>query len=248
MSQAHPAGPVLAADGGSRPDYRTSSSISARRRRKHVLADHVRALVSDVLMLDAEATEEAALASAEEHLISLRRELAAMPDLRGVGLHLAPHDASLFERSPVTGRCNAHAVPLEVWVDGDLTRGHASYGDAYEGPPGRVHGGYVVAAFDDLLGVAQAASGVAGFTGSLTVRLSAPTPLNARIDYEAGVTSVAGRKVVVWGRSFCRGVLLAEAEGTFIEPSKHPGTMFNTLAGDLAGLAAERDGSQSLVL
>jgi len=87
-----------------------------------------------------------------------------------------------------------------------------------------VHGGYVISAFDDLLGVAQAASGVAGFTGTLSVRLHAGTPLHRRIDYEAGVASQEGSKVVAWGKSYLEGQLLAEAEGVFIEPrSGHPG-------------------------
>lgn len=245
--EARPAVGMPAVDDPRPSDHRIGGSGWERRRRKRALADHVRALAADVLMLDVDAAEGTDLDLAEEQFLVLRSQLAAMPDLRGVGLHQSPHDASLFERSPVVGRCNAHAVPLEVWVEGDLTRGYANYGDAYEGPPGRVHGGYVVAAFDDLLGVAQAAAGVAGFTGSLTVRLSAATPLKAPIDYEARVLSVRGRKVVVSGRSFCRGVLLAEAEGTFIEPANHPGTMFNALTGDLAGLAAERDNERALV-
>jgi acyl-coenzyme A thioesterase PaaI-like protein len=81
-----------------------------------------------------------------------------------------------------------------------------------------VHGGFVIAAFDDLLGVAQAASGTAGFTGTLTVRLVARTPLHERIDYEAGVQERSGRKVTVWGRSTLNGELLAEATGIFIAP------------------------------
>jgi hypothetical protein len=114
--------------------------------------------------------------------------------------------------------------------EGDQTRGHATYPDYYEGPPGLVHGGYVISAFDDLLGVAQAASGIAGFTGTLTVKLLGGTPLNRRIDYQAGVTSVNGRKVIAWGKSFLDGVLLAEAEGIFIEPrGGHPGKLLKDL-------------------
>jgi hypothetical protein len=45
-----------------------------------------------------------------------------------------------------------------------------------------------------------------------------PTPLHTRIDYEAGVTKVSGRRIVCWGRSTADDVLLAEAEGIFITP------------------------------
>ena len=47
--------------------------------------------------------------------------------------------------------------------DPEITRGHAVWTDAYEGPTHCLHGGFVAAAFDDLLGCAQMASGYAGF-------------------------------------------------------------------------------------
>jgi hypothetical protein len=49
-----------------------------------------------------------------------------------------------------------------------------------------------------------------------------PTPLDTRIDYEAGVTSASGRRIVCWGRSTADGQLLAEAEGVFITPPDGP--------------------------
>ncbi len=203
---------------------------SPRRLRKHTLAGEVRGLIADVLMLDVEGADEMTLSLAEERIALARRAFAQMPDLRNLSLHLTPHDSSLFERSPLTGRSNAQAAPIVMEFDGDRTLGHATYGETFEGPPGLVHGGYVIAAFDDLLGVAQAASGVAGFTGTLTVRLSGGTPLHRRIDYEAGVRSVDGRKVTAWGRSLLDGQLLAEAEGIFIEPrGGHPGAMLTGL-------------------
>ena len=192
---------------------------SARQRRKHGLADELRALITDVLMLDAEQAEEGVLAEAERLLAAARTLVAALPDVREKGgVYGNPGDAPLWERSPFSGRCNALATPLRLWADGERTVGEATYGEAYEGPPGSVHGGHVIAAFDDLLGIAQAVTGQPGFTGTLSVRLVGRTPLNQRIDYEAGVESVSGRKVMMWGRSSCGGALLAEAAGIFIAP------------------------------
>lgn len=194
---------------------------SPRRLRKHALADEVRALVADVLYLDVENVDEDDLIDAEARLGEARKALSALPDIRGKGgVYGNRGDASLFERSPLSGRCNALAAPLVLEFDGDRTLGHATYGEAYEGPPGSVHGGYVISAFDDLLGVAQAASGTAGFTGTLSVRLVARTPLHERIDYEAGVLSHSGRKVIVSGRSSLLGETLAEATGIFIAPKQ----------------------------
>jgi acyl-coenzyme A thioesterase PaaI-like protein len=193
-----------------------------RRLRKHALADDVRALIADVLLLDVENAAEDELALAEEKVAAAHKAMAQLPDLRSVGMYVGA-DSSLFERSPLSGRSNALAAPLSMVFDGELTRGHATYGEIYQGPPGRVHGGYVISAFDDLLGVAVAVSGIAGLTGTLTVRLHSGTPLNQRIDYEAGVLSREGRKVITWGKSYCDGTLCAEATGIFIEPrGGHP--------------------------
>lgn len=196
---------------------------SPRRARKHALADAVRGLIGDVLMLDVEAVTEAQLADVEERLALARKAFADLPDVREVGLHLAGDDSSLFERSPLSGRSNALAAPLSLHFEGEQVRGHATYGEVYEGPPGLVHGGYVISAFDDLMGVAQAVSGVAGLTGTLEVKLRRGTPLHRRIDYEAGVLEQNGRKVIAWGRSLLDGVVLAEATGIFIQPrAGHP--------------------------
>ncbi len=209
--------------GGDRPWFPVDPPPSPRRLRKHALAQDVRALVTDVLYLDIESVDDAALAEAEALLARARRALAALPDVRGKGgVYGNEGDASLFERSPLSGRSNAHAAPLVLRFEGDRTVGHATYDASYEGPQGSVHGGHVIAAFDDLLGVAQSASGIAGFTGTLTVRLVGRTPLHQRIDYEAGVESVSGRKIMAWGRSTCDGVLLAEASGIFVAPRTAP--------------------------
>lgn len=206
--------------------------LSARQERKHVLADQVRQLIDDVLFLDASAATEDDLAAAEQALSQAVRAFEPLPDVPGRNLHIAPVDNAHPERSPLTGRSNALAAPLTLWFEGDQTYGEATYPDVYEGPPGLVHGGYVIAAFDDLLGVAQSASGLAGLTGTLEVKLRRGTPLNRRIDYVAGVTGVEGRKVFAWGQSLLDGVVLAEATGIFIEPrGGHPARDMRLAAG-----------------
>ncbi|MBA3302751.1 MAG: hypothetical protein H0U26_02625, partial [Acidimicrobiia bacterium] len=127
-------------------------------------------------------------------------------------------DSTLLERSGITGRSNPLAPPLHLTSAGELTKAWAIWTDAYEGPPNCLHGGFVAAAFDDLMGVAQMASGNAGFTGTLTVRMRRPTPLHERIDYEAGVERAEGRKITVWGKSWAGDALLAEATILFIAP------------------------------
>lgn len=205
---------------------------SPRRVRKHALADTLRALVNDVLFLDVEAADEAQLTEAEESLSKAHAVLAGLPEVPDRNLHVWPVDNLHSERSPFVGRSNALAAPMRLWFEGELTYGEATYTDAYEGPPGSVHGGHVVAAFDDLLGVAQSASGIAGLTGTLSVKLRQRTPLNRRIDYVAGVREVSGRKVTAWGEARLDGVVLAEATGIFIEPRDgHPARAMREAAG-----------------
>lgn len=190
---------------------------SPARRAKHRIADHLRDIVRLVSQLDVQPLGERTLSSLEGQVADLAAHLYELPAVqREASAHADGADGNLFERSPLTGRSNPLAAPLRLDRSGERTLGHATYNEAYEGPPGAVHGGVVIAAFDDLLGVAQVSSGLAGMTGTLTVRLVRPSPLNERIDYEAGVERVEGRKIAVWGRSFHGGALLAEATGIFV--------------------------------
>ena len=83
-----------------------------------------------------------------------------------------------FDHSPMLGQANPLAPPIRLWLEGDRIHGTATFGAAYEGPPGCVHGGYVAAAFDEVLGSTQSLSGSPGMTGRLTVHYRKPTPLN----------------------------------------------------------------------
>lgn len=125
-----------------------------------------------------------------------------------------PH--AFFDHSPVIGRANPLAPPLDLTVVDGKVAGRATFGSAYEGPPGAVHGGYVAAAFDEVLGMAQSLGGRPGMTGTLTVRYRSPHPLHTSIDFEGELVRVDGRKIFTVGRSTAEGELLAEAEGIFI--------------------------------
>lgn len=188
---------------------------------KHRLVKEAKRLVDLVALLD--------VADAEAHEVDTLTDLvtkaadaaATHPTLAETGLALAPSpDHALSERSPFSGWSNPLAAPMTITVDGATTRASAYYTAAYEGPPSTLHGGFVAAAFDDLLGVAQMASGEAGFTGTLSVKMVRPTPLFTPIDYEAGVASKEGRKITCWGRATANGELVAEAECLFIIPKR----------------------------
>lgn len=118
--------------------------------------------------------------------------------------------------SPVIGPANPLAAPMVVHLDDDVVVGIVTFGHAYEGPPGHVHGGFLAAAFDDLLGATQAMSGNPGMTGSLTVNYRAPTPLHRELRFEGTLDRIDGRKIYTSGRLYNGDTLCAEADGLFI--------------------------------
>ena len=79
-----------------------------------------------------------------------------------------------------------------------------------------MHGGYVAAMFDDLLGLAQSVSGKHGMTGRLTVHYRSPTPLHTELRLEGWLERADGRKILCRGTLHHGDVLCAEAEGLFI--------------------------------
>jgi acyl-coenzyme A thioesterase PaaI-like protein len=94
-------------------------------------------------------------------------------------------------------------------------------GEAYQGPPGCVHGGYLAALFDSLLGVLpyRLTGRKGAFTGRLTVRYRSLTPLNTELVLTGRLGEVRSRRVTATGQCHAQGVLTAEAEGLFVRPA-----------------------------
>jgi acyl-coenzyme A thioesterase PaaI-like protein len=130
---------------------------------------------------------------------------------------LAGDPGAFFDHSPVAGLANPLAPPLHLRVEGDEIVGEVRWGSAYEGAPGCVHGGYVLAAFDEVLGLAQDLGGQPGMTGTLTTKFRKPTPLHRDLRFVARITSMEGRKTFTTGELYDpEGNLLAEADAVFI--------------------------------
>ncbi len=130
---------------------------------------------------------------------------------------LAGDPGAFFDHSPVAGLANPLAPPLRLRVDGDEIVGEVRWGSAYEGAPGCVHGGYILAAFDEVLGLAQDLGGQPGMTGTLTTKFRRPTPLHEDLRFVARITSMEGRKTFTTGELYDPdGNLLAEADAVFI--------------------------------
>ena len=123
---------------------------------------------------------------------------------------------AIFRNDPIIGLHNPIAPPVMVTKDGDVIRGTATLGSAYEGPPGYVHGAVLAGVFDMLLGLANVASGSPGMTGTLKVKYLRPTPLNTPLAFAAFTDRVEGRKVIAKGTLHAGDDLTAEAEGVFV--------------------------------
>ena len=128
----------------------------------------------------------------------------------------APNFGSFMDRSPVLGQANPVAPPLELSFDEGRIIAMARFGSAYEGPPGCVHGGWVAAAFDEVLGAAQSLSGSGGMTAYLKVDYRSPTPLHVDLRFEGELDRTEGRKIFTVGRLFHGDTLCAEAQGLFV--------------------------------
>lgn len=131
---------------------------------------------------------------------------------------LAGGDAhAFFDHSPMLGMANPIAPPIALSMEGDDTViGTVTFGAAYEGPPGCVHGGYIAAAFDEVLGSAQSLSGSPGMTGRLSIDYRSPTPLHEPIRFVGRFERTEGRKVFTSGESSVGDRICAEAQGLFI--------------------------------
>ena len=180
------------------------------------LADELRRIINRLALVRPPAEDSAAAADAAAQFadrLEQMRERAGAWEVSESGVE--PRD--FVEHSPLSGRSNPLAPPIIVDEPGrgESVTGWVTFGAAYEGPPGHVHGGLVAAMFDELLGFAQQTT---GFTGRLTVHYRKPTPLHQRLRIKAWPDREDGRKRIIKGTCHLGETLLSEAEGLFIAP------------------------------
>jgi acyl-coenzyme A thioesterase PaaI-like protein len=124
--------------------------------------------------------------------------------------------SSHLEFSPLIGQLNPLAPPIHLEVVDGSVVGTVVFGDAYEGPPGCVHGGFIAAAFDEVLGMTQSWGGPPGMTGKLEITYRSPTPLHRPLRFEGRIQRVEGRKLHTSATLHEADTLCAEAYGLFI--------------------------------
>jgi acyl-coenzyme A thioesterase PaaI-like protein len=193
---------------------------SPRRRELRRLADAARRVLHTMVMNGASAAELAAAADALEAVADdlHRHAQPATSIFEGFGEASTSGDPhGFFDHSPMLGVANPIAPPITLrGVDERTMAGEVTFGPAYEGPPGCVHGGFIAAAFDEVLGAVQSLSGQPGMTGTLTVRYRSPTPLHQSLSFTGRFERVEGRKIITTGTLHVEDRLCAEADGTFV--------------------------------
>ena len=182
------------------------------------LADEVRSLVADVNRL---APTSDAVAEARSLVAAARHALDGPERRRWYEVPLAEIDADLearlraeaFDHSLFRGPANPLAPPLVVTTelddDGWYVVGSVRLDRSREGPPERLHGGYLAGLFDDVLsGVPSLVEMGPTVTARLAIRFREATPLDVALRFEARVVRHSGRRLVA--RARC---LVAAADG-----------------------------------
>lgn len=132
----------------------------------------------------------------------------------------APPDGDRIDHFPdcvISGHANPLGVAIVVHRDNDEAVARVTLGPAFEGAPGRAHGGVVAGIFDDVLGNVLTIIEQPAFTAELTVRYLAPTPLGVPLEYRGRLVRRDGRKL--WIEGECRGPdgeVVTTSEGLFI--------------------------------
>lgn len=191
------------------------------------LADQVRGLVEDMNRLEPTPQQ---LEEASRQVSEVRGRLGDSVRLRWYEVSDDGLDDAARERlrdehrehSLYRGGHNPLAPPMTVTrvTDAEGRRivvGEVHTGRTREGPPGRLHGGFLAGLFDDILsgapGLVEAGPAV---TARLEVRYRKATPIDADLRLEAWVEKQSGRRLVARARCLVAGEVTAEAEALFV--------------------------------
>lgn len=136
-------------------------------------------------------------------------------DGQGMRIH---EDDELFRTHPLVGRWHPIAPPLVMTALAPNPSASVTYGVAYEGMPGLVHGGFIALAFDYITVLTAFLHGAPGVTGSLAVKYRRPVPIGVPLTYSAQPERSGSRSMIVRGELHGPDGLCAEAETLVVTP------------------------------
>jgi acyl-coenzyme A thioesterase PaaI-like protein len=215
--------PLLLPRGGTDDaDDLERGAMLAVRRLGHALTGWV---VPDAVLAD---VAEAAAALAARAESGRRRDKRAEMNERGrmaeflrTGVWPGPlPDGSPIDfdhRSIIGGPLSPFGMGAVFWREGDEARCRVTLGPAFEGPPGRAHGGVIAAIVDEAMGALLPALGTLAFTGRLSVDYLGPAPLGVPLEFRSWLARQEGRRLHLACEGSADGVVFARAESTFVE-------------------------------
>jgi len=155
-----------------------------------------------------------------------RDRMARMQASFGPAGFPATNVSSGFEDRAVGGIANPTGVDLAVRFEGEEVVADLRLRRAFEGAPGRAHGGIVAAAFDDVTGFVIGMVNEPAFTGELTVRYVAPVPVEAPLELRARLEGRERRKLFITGEVRHEGEIVATCRAIYItvDPARFAGT------------------------
>jgi acyl-coenzyme A thioesterase PaaI-like protein len=184
----------------------------------------VRDLTASVVMTDVDALVRAqAVADVEQ--LTARLRTAQRPEAMFLSRHADGRVESLTQAG--SGRLNPQAPPIE-WIHRPKepppgttptpveVHARCTFGPQHSGSPGRVYGGVLACALDEVLGIAALVSGATGMTVSLTTSLKGATPYGVPVDIFGRFTGQEGRKSFTSGEVVVDGQVTAEATAIFV--------------------------------
>lgn len=188
------------------------AAATGLRRLGHAIVAHD---VDDELLSDIARRVESLLERIE-HTPPRQRPIGAMKQAQ---YRQPPQPGEQMQHFPdcvVSGPANPLGIAIECMRQGDEAVATVTLGAAFEGAPGRAHGGVVAAIFDDTLGYVLTILQLPAYTGRLSVAYRAPTPVGVELEFRARLERRQGRKLFLRGEARHAGTVVAEAEGLFI--------------------------------
>ena len=182
------------------------------------LATATRALNEKLVSTDIDPELAAALAEKIEDLtaeLSQAQQVTGLVDMAKRGQRGTIDDV-MGELVSVGGRSHPCSPELRWQEASNRITGTVKFSQAFEGPPGHVHGGWVAGVLDHLMGMTHVRTGHPGMTGGLSVRYLKPTPLNQVIEVSAQATELDDKRTQVKAEMRFGATTTATAEAIFV--------------------------------
>jgi acyl-coenzyme A thioesterase PaaI-like protein len=210
MAQPAPI-PIPRRDEAISPEVLASSRVAAAARR--VLGALVTTRAPTGVLEDATSTLEELAAVLEPTAVASRYDGTN-------GLSIAPGaEPTVLERHPFLGPSNPLAPPMILQETEGGTVGVVTLDFRHEGVQGCVHGGWISALFDQVLGIAAAlVAGRPAMTGTVTIRFRHPTPIGTELRFAATAHPSGERTLRAIATLTAAEKVTADAEATFVIP------------------------------